>query len=345
MAGTVAVLSAQAFEEAYRQAVRAYCEEPTEALLEAAYELGRRASNLGEYSMMQLMDLHRRLTGDGLDECHASRAWDFLMEVLPHFEMKLLGYQEANEKLRRQTAELAVARQEALAASQAKSSFLSSMSHELRTPLNSIIGFTEVLLAGLTGPLTDEQKYQLSLVSKAGSHLLSLVSDLLDLGRIEAGRLDIYPEPFDLAVVISEVVSGLSPLADRKGLRMEVAVEGEVLLTSDRRMVRQILLNIVTNAVKFTEEGGVSISCRQGSDEVCVEIRDTGPGLASEDLGRLFEPFERLQPAGRETGTGLGLYLSRQFAERLGGRITVGSQLGRGSCFAVHLPLSPPEAW
>ena len=226
----------------------------------------------------------------------------------------------------------------------AKDRFLASMSHELRTPLNAIIGFTGTLLMGLPGPLNDEQRGQLTVVKSNASHLLSLINDLLDLARIEAGKLELSLETVLCRDVVEEVAETLRPMAEEKKLALEVVVpDGQVVVKADRRALSQILLNLANNAIKFTDEGTVRLELarRQGKGRTVAELRvvDTGIGIAPEDQARLFQAFEQMHDRGqRREGTGLGLHLSGKLAELLGAEIGCESRPGQGSTFTVTLP-------
>jgi signal transduction histidine kinase len=240
------------------------------------------------------------------------------------------------------TADLQEAKERAEAADRIKSAFLATMSHELRTPLNSIIGFTGILLQGLVGPLNDEQKKQLGMVRNSSTHLLELINDVLDISKIEAGQLEVALEPFDLRASLEKVAHTLRPLAERRGLRLDLEVGPEVdTLISDRRRVEQILLNLAGNAIKFTEEGGVSLGCRIVGTEVAFKVCDTGIGIRPEDLHLLFHPFRQVDSgtARKYEGTGLGLSICKRLVDLLGGSIEVESTPGAGSTFAFHLPL------
>ena len=226
-------------------------------------------------------------------------------------------------------------------ASQAKDRFLASMSHELRTPLNAIIGFTGTLLMRLPGPLTAEQTHQLEIVRTSGRHLLSLINDILDLARIQSGKVEINRELVPCQRIVDEVVTTLRPLAVAKGLSFEVCMPADdVMAWTDRRALSQILLNLTNNAIKFTERGLVRLELSLRT-ETTIEIRviDTGSGIAHQDQERLFTAFTQFATAaGRPGGTGLGLYLSQQLAVLLGGSITFTSEFGSGSTFALSLP-------
>jgi signal transduction histidine kinase len=229
-------------------------------------------------------------------------------------------------------------------ASRAKDNFLATMSHELRTPLNAIIGFTGTMLMRLPGPLTNDQEKQLRTVQTSARHLLSLINDLLDLAKIESGKVELNPKPFVCQGVIQEVATALRPLAEGKGLRFETRVPpDDLVVRADRRALSQILLNLVNNAIKFTETGGVSLEVvrREADKQAMIEfvVSDTGIGIRSEDQARLFQAFTQVDASGkrRHEGTGLGLHLSGKLAELLGGRISVQSEYGRGSTFTFSL--------
>jgi len=227
-------------------------------------------------------------------------------------------------------------------ASLAKDRFLASMSHELRTPLNAIIGFTGTLLMKLAGPLLPEQERQLRIIQTGGRHLLSLINDLLDLAKIESGKVEITLEEAGCRGIIEEVVATLRSLAEGKGLQFEAPLpDAEMMVQTDARAVRQILLNLAGNAIKFTEKGWVNVRVRQhrvnGMRSTEFSVSDTGTGIRPEEKEKLFQAFARLESGdpGRREGTGLGLHLSQKLAELLGGRIVWESEFGKGSRFAL----------
>jgi len=243
---------------------------------------------------------------------------------------------------KRASTELREAKDRAEAADRLKSAFLATMSHELRTPLNSIIGFTGILLQELPGAINDEQRKQLGMVQTSARHLLALINDVLDISKIEAGQLEVTLEPFDVPELVQEVVCATQPLADVKALQLDVDVAERVgTMDSDRRRVSQILTNLLSNAIKFTEEGRVAISVTSDELEISFAVADTGIGIGSEDLEKLFVPFQQVDSGltRKYEGTGLGLSICRRLAEKLEGIIEVESTPGQGSTFTVTLPL------
>lgn len=230
-------------------------------------------------------------------------------------------------------------------ANQAKDTFLASMSHELRTPLNAIIGFTGTLLMKLPGPLNADQEKQLRTVQSSGRHLLALINDLLDVAKIEAGKVELHLESVDCGDVIEEVAASLRPLAENKHLSLTVKIAtGSPALHTDRRALSQIIINLANNAIKFTEQGGIEITLGQrmidGRKTVEISVADTGIGIRPEDHAKLFTAFARVDVHSLQSreGTGLGLHLSQKLAEALGGKITLYSEYGKGSTFTLVLP-------
>ena len=228
------------------------------------------------------------------------------------------------------------------AANRAKSEFFATMSHELRTPLNSIIGFSSLMLEGLTGPCTPEQTRQLAMIQKSGQQLLELVTEILDIAKIEAGTLSIQAEPVRLRVLLTEQCQLLRPLTDERGLELRGPdCDPAVVVDADPKRVRQIVRNLVSNAAKFTDAGHVRVSVDVDGSVARICVEDTGIGIAADELERLFVPFWRSHAPGSfaRGGTGLGLPISRRLVEAMGGEFSVSSELGRGSRFAFSLPL------
>jgi len=227
-----------------------------------------------------------------------------------------------------------------------KSAFLASMSHELRTPLNSIIGFTGILLQGMVGNLNAEQTKQLNMVQNSAKHLLELINDVLDISKIEAEQMNIFIEQFDLHALIEKVVRSVTPLAERKNLPLRMEISPQVgQISSDRRRVEQILINLLNNAIKFTEQGEVLLKSEVRGSSIETHIIDTGIGINDEDLKLLFKPFQQVNTglSRQYEGTGLGLAICKRLVEKLGGEIRVKSELGKGSTFTFSLPLEQQE--
>src|SRR2546421_691230 len=229
-------------------------------------------------------------------------------------------------------------------ANQAKDRFLATMSHELRTPLNAIIGFTGTLLMKLPGPLNADQEKQLQTVQASGKHLLALINDLLDLAKIEAGKVALTLVPTDCKEVIDGVAASLRPQAETKGLEFTVTAPQRLFARTDRRALSQIVINLANNAIKFTERGSVRLRAERreenGSRALEISVEDTGIGIRPEDQKKLFGAFTQVDDSTnrRYEGTGLGLHLSRKLAEALEGRIEVKSEYGKGSIFTLVLP-------
>jgi signal transduction histidine kinase len=215
------------------------------------------------------------------------------------------------------------------------------MSHELRTPLNAIIGFSEVLLQGLFGEVNEKQREYLADVLGSGQHLLSLINDILDLSKIEAGRMDLELSTFRLRDALDSGLTIVRERAARHAIQLNAVVAPDVgALEADERKVKQILYNLLSNAVKFTPDGGrIDVNVRADNGDVRVEVRDTGIGVAPEDQEQIFEEFRQVGRERSREGTGLGLTLTKRFVELHGGRIWVDSTPGKGSTFTFTLPL------
>ena len=259
-----------------------------------------------------------------------------------------------NRQLVRQQQELREINLQLEAASRHKSQFLANMSHELRTPLNSIIGFADILLDESVGELAPEERKEfLGNILNSGRHLLRLINDILDLSKIEAGRMELHPELFALTEIVDSTLNTIKPLANQKQIAVEVATDPTLTrLVADPGKVKQVLFNLMSNAIKFTpEKGRVGLRVSRGSGEACFAVWDTGIGIKLEDQALLFEEFQQVEStaAKQYEGTGLGLALARKFVELHGGRIWVESEFGKGSTFAFALPLgaeapAPSEA-
>jgi len=253
--------------------------------------------------------------------------------------------QERTAQLELANSELELAIEEARAANQAKSAFLSSMSHELRTPLNAILGFAQIL-ASKDMPTTPEQKQEFAgHILKSGRHLLTLINEILDLAKVEAGALSLSMEPVPLAEVMLECQSMIAPLAATRGIRVLFPEAPAVRVQADRTRLKQVLLNLLSNAVKYNRDGGaVIVDCaRPAPQRLRLSVQDTGMGLTPEQVANLFQPFNRLgQEAGTQEGTGIGLVVTRRLVEMMGGEIGVASSPGTGSVFSIELTVAEP---
>ena len=249
--------------------------------------------------------------------------------------------------IRNSLLELKAARTQAEAASRHKSDFIANMSHELRTPLNAIIGLSDMLLEDADNPDSNEYRESLPRIGAAARHLLSLINEILDLSRIEAGRMAIEISSFRPAELAEESLATVAPMARLKGLKLAIAYPADLpAMESDPRRVRQILINLLGNAVKFTDVGEVRFDLAVAGETLRFSVSDTGPGIASEDIGRLFQDFTQLDASSTRKfgGSGLGLALSRRLARLIGGDVTLASKVGEGSTFVLELPLALSQA-
>jgi signal transduction histidine kinase len=243
--------------------------------------------------------------------------------------------------------EAEIARKHAEQADQVKSQFLASMSHELRTPLNAILNFTEMMSLGMVGAVNEQQKDILGKSLASGRHLLDLINDVLDVSKMQSGMLALFVEDrLDMRGELETVISTAKTLLRDKPVRLIEDIDSSLpTMTGDRRRIRQILLNLVSNATKFTEQGSITISARQRDGEVVFGVADTGPGIPPEQQERIFLPFVQTEKGVQHAeGTGLGLAISRHLAEAHGGRLWVESQPGKGSAFYVSLPVHAAAA-
>jgi len=262
-----------------------------------------------------------------------------------------LARDELERRVVERTRAADLARNDAERANAAKTRFLANMTHELRTPLNAVLGFTEALLGEYFGPVNDKQREYLRYIRSSGTHLLALINDVLDLAKVEAGKVEMSGRVFEVATLVTEVAGTCEALMERNRNRFVVDAPPPLgSMRSDPMRLRQVLLNVLGNAAKFTQEGTVTLAVRRetdnGVDWLHFSVRDTGIGIAPEQIAKLFQSFTQADPSISERfgGTGLGLALSQHLARLMGGSITVSSRPGEGSEFVVHLPAAQPLA-
>ncbi len=314
---------------------------------------------LGGVALALLLYLSlRRVILDPIDELRAAtvrfaqgrkdarapvRSEDELGKLSRTFNHMIETVVEREAMVRRNLDEIAAKNAELAKASQLKSQFLASMSHELRTPMNSIIGYSEVLLDGLDGDLNAEQKEDVKAVLKAAEHLLKLINEVLDLSKIEAGHMKVDLAEVRLQDLVHDIRPTVAPLAEQKSLELSLEVlDPGAIVRADRDRLSQVVLNLLANAIKFTESGSITITVRQSSTHGIIDVRDTGIGIPMDQLDAVFREFHQVDGAltRKHGGTGLGLAISLKFIELMHGTIGVTSEPGKGSCFTVSLPLA-----
>ena len=269
-----------------------------------------------------------RYSADGVD------GW-FRVTAVPLGDGCAVGFADVTKRR--------VAEEEREAALASRSRFYAAMSHELRTPINAILGYNDLLLSDVYGPLSEAQEGALSRAQRAARHLLDLVNDVLDLSKLEAGKMEVEPEPFSVPELVGDLFATVRPLAEEYGSELRLVKVGVCeAIVSDPRRVRQILLNLISNALKFGRGRPVEVRCGPAPEGVEVEVVDEGEGITARDLERIFEEFVQL-PSPIRGGTGLGLPISRRLAELLGGRLEAESRPGEGSIFRLVLPRELPE--
>jgi PAS domain S-box-containing protein len=258
------------------------------------------------------------------------------------------AYNELEIRIQERTHELNQAKELAERHNQAKSEFLSRMSHELRTPMNAILGFAQIMNESRKDPLSDSHKSRLGQILKAGNHLLELINEVLDLARVEAGKITVSLEPVNIAELATDVLNVVRPMAEKFNIRLvdEITTQYNVHIFADRTRLKQVLLNLLSNGIKYNrKEGSVTLSLdKQKDGTINILVTDTGMGIPSEKLEKIFVPFDRLDAEGGEVeGTGIGMTISKKLIELMNGRIQVHSAMGKGSQFSVSLPSCDPK--
>jgi signal transduction histidine kinase/ABC-type amino acid transport substrate-binding protein len=313
---------------------------------ETRAEYGRLV-DLGAVSLLEVPRSYGRRAVGFLGLCSVSgpREWTgeeaALLQLVGQIITNALMRCENEEALTAAAGELHAANVRLQELDRLKSMFIATMSHELRTPLNSIIGFTGVLLQGMSGELNERQRDQLGRVYHSANHLLSLITDIIDISKIEAGRVDVVPENFSLQALVAEAVAAVEQQAEAKGLELVVDIPEETVLLTDRKRLLQCLLNFLSNAVKYSEAGRIQVTARDLGEELELLVRDSGIGISDADKPKLFEAFERFDSTlkVKAGGTGLGLYLTRKIVtDLLCGKVLFESRQGQGSTFGVRIP-------
>ncbi len=279
----------------------------------------------------------------GLLTVRANEMIDALERINDDNVKHLKDVEEKAVALEAARGELLQKNEDLVASAKAKSQFLASMSHELRTPLNAIIGFSRLVLKKTEGMIPEQQQKNLKLINESGQSLLALVNDLLDFERIEAGRLKISIDAVDINEMVANLEETLTPIAEKKGMTLSARVEGAALtIKTDPDRLRQILINFINNSIKYSEKGHVEVVVSRSDAHVVLAVKDEGLGIPKDQLARIFEPFHQVDGgfARERDGVGLGLAIVRRLAEMLGGTVTVDSEVGKGSTFALLLPLS-----
>jgi len=355
--------------EKYLRLVKGYVVSPDEKYLLEASELGSKMllngvpeEDVAEIHEAAIEHLAQEFPKMTLQEAATSISMP-LMEVLMTYslafrteieERKLAqkALQKVNAELettvKERTKELEEANVRLIEASKLKSKFLSNMSHELRTPLNSIIGYTGILLQEIPGKLNDEQKRELKMVSESGHDLLGLINDILDLSKIEAGKIEIFPAQFDVNKLVQMVKKMVLPLVEEKGLTIHVLISEKVpkVVFNDKSRIKQVLINLLSNATKFTESGEIRLEIKAKQSQIEFSVIDTGIGIKPEHIQDVFDEFKQIEGPlkVKPTGTGLGLAISKKMVEMMGGQIRVESEYGKGSCFQFTIPVKKTPA-
>jgi signal transduction histidine kinase len=351
-----------ALETQYASALRDYLAGSGEEATLRAYELGRKAITDG-LGLIELAAVHGKAVATMLQAAGTAEekarlavvAADFMAEALSPFEMAQRGFIEVNrtlndlnQTLTRKNTDLDLANKELAALSRVKSQFLANMSHELRTPLNAIIGFSEMLQREAFGPLQPKQRRYVDNILSSGRHLLILINDVLDLSKVEAGKMELRLATVSVRELLGDTVTVMKGMADRKEIALEVEEPPrELCVSADAIRLKQVIFNLLSNAIKFTPAGGsVRLRAAAGQGFAAISVEDTGVGIAPEDHQRIFDEFQQLASGdSREfQGTGLGLALTQRLVQLHGGQITLASEVGKGSTFTFTIPLAAEQS-
>jgi signal transduction histidine kinase len=332
------VIFFSAVSESYERDLRAYIADPTEEGLAAAYQDGRDAL-AGGIGLVAFAEMHSRVFAkvghtDHGDPFAANLAASFFAEAMAPYEMALRGYRDSNTALKHANEQLQ-------RANLMKTRFFNYLNHELRTPLNSVLGFAELMAVEKAGPLTPQQARFCANIESSGRHMLHLVNEMLDLAKLEAGRMEVAREDVDLGDVIELAVEQSRPLALKSGVEVVFAPVGEMDVVGDRQRLLQVLLNLLSNALKFTPAGGrITIETAAAVGAMTVRIVDTGIGIAEDQLEVIFDEFAQaaMTESAAPLGTGLGLPLTRRLLRLMGGTIVAQSAAGAGSTFVMTIP-------
>jgi len=316
---SIAILSALGFWAARR-------------IVRPIHILGRGARIIGSGDLEHRINIK---TGDEIEE---------LATEINHMVEKIKqSYSEMEKRVAERTEDLKRSYKEMEDVNRLKSEFLANMSHELRTPLNSILGFSEMLYEGMCGELTTKQTEYAENIHKSGTHLLALINDILDISKIEAGKMELKPEEFSVPASIKETQAIIYPMAFKKKISIEVNIADNIsTIVADKRMFEQIMYNLMSNAVKFTGEGGcIKVNAVSNDYYLQVSVVDNGIGIKGEDRNIIFKEFKQLDSSlsRKHEGTGLGLALTKRYVEMQGGSISVESEYGKGSNFTFRLPV------
>jgi len=324
--------------ESYERDLRAYIADPTEEGLASAYQDGRSALG-GGIGLVAFAEMHSRVFAkvghtDRGDPFAANLAASFFAEAMAPYEMALRGYRDSNTALKHANEQLQ-------RANLMKTRFFNYLNHELRTPLNSVLGFAELMVVEKAGPLTPQQARFCSNIESSGRQMLHLVNEMLDLAKLEAGKMEVARESLDLARVIELAIEQSRPLALKAGVEILFKPVDDMLVIGDQQRLLQVMLNLLSNALKFTPKGGlIEIRAAASDDTITVRVVDTGIGIAEDQLEVIFDEFAQaaMTESAAPLGTGLGLPLTRRLLRLMGGTVVAESAKGAGSTFLLTVP-------